>query len=148
MVAVSAKGKVFTSGSNMYGAIDSEIRSNQNDTSDEPCEITLPSGWLAKRCWACDLYTNIWVLAENGDEQKTFSLGNDYDMAGLGNGSGAPKWEKPIFPEGTYMTEIWSEGMVAFGLDQAGYMWEWGSHKVSNRDDMEPLWEICHVGAE
>lgn len=117
MVAVSAKGKVFTAGSSMYHSIDSEIRSNTNDTADEPVEVRLEEGWLAKRCWACDLYCNLWVLAEKGGEKKTFSLGADYDMVGAADGSGAPNWRNPVFPAGTYMAEIWSEGMVAYGLD-------------------------------
>jgi len=101
----------------MNGTISSGIRHNTNDTDEEPVEVSLPTGWLAKRCWASDLYCNLWVLAEKGREKKTFSLGQNEDLVGAADQVAAPKWRNPAFPEGTYMAEIWSEGSVAYGLD-------------------------------
>ena len=61
-------------------------------------------------------------------------------MVGCGDSSGAPKWRAPKFPEGTYLKVLASEGMSAYGIDQDDNMWEWGDHKVSNKDG-EKLWE-------
>jgi len=71
-------------------------------------------GYKVIRVWANDLYHNMWVLGEKEDDStkkktfKTFSLGSDYDMAGCGDGSGAPKWRSPKIPENTWFVEIHS----------------------------------------
>jgi len=62
-------------------------------------------------------------------------------MVGCGDGTAAPKWRSPIFPEGTYMKVLASEGMTAFGIDQDDNLWEWGDHKVKNTSDDDPLWK-------
>jgi hypothetical protein len=70
-------------------------------------------------------------------------------MVGCGDGSAAPKWRKPIFPEGIYMKSIASKGMSAYGIDQNDFLWEWGDHKVKNKDDdPEKLWEKAKPDAE
>lgn len=134
MVVVTKKGKCYASGFQMYRAID-EIRHNADDNEDNPFEIRMPEGWKALNCWACDRYLNIWVLAEKADDpsvKQIWSCGGDYDMVGCGDRSAAPNWRKPIFPEGTYMKFISSQGMSAYGIDQNDEVWEWGDHKVTN----------------
>lgn len=105
----------------MYRSVGSEIRYNSGDDEDSPCELKmtneLTEGWKAIKCWACDLYCNAWVLAEKDDQKKIFAVGGDYDMVGGGDGNAAPEWRAPVFPEGTYMKSIASEGMSAYGID-------------------------------
>ena len=92
-------------------------------------------GFKAIKVWGCDLYENIWVLgykqSNSEDIYKTFCLGNDYDMVGGGDSSGAPKWRTPKIENETYthMKEIASSGMYALGIDNKDRLWEWGSHK-------------------
>ena len=109
MIVVTEKGKVFTSGYMMYRAV-SEIRYNAEENEDFPCELKLNTteteGWKPIQCWACDLYCNVWILAEKDGQKRIFAAGGDYDMVGCGDGSSAPSWRSPIFPEGTYMKEI------------------------------------------
>ena len=144
MIVVTEKGKVFTSGYMMYRAV-SEIRYNAEENEDFPCELKLNTteteGWKPIQCWACDLYCNVWILAEKDGQKRIFAAGGDYDMVGCGDGSAAPKWRCPIFPEGTYMKILASEGMTAYGIDQDDNLWEWGDHKVQNKSDDDKLWE-------
>lgn len=97
-------------------------------------------GWKPIQCWACDLYCNVWILAEKDGQKKIFAAGGDYDMVGCADGNAAPKWRAPVFPEGTYMKVLASEGMSAYGIDQDDNLWEWGDHKVTNTGDTV-LWE-------
>jgi alpha-tubulin suppressor-like RCC1 family protein len=150
MVACSQKGKVYASGYMFYRAV-SEIRHNAEDNEDYPCELRMPEGWLARQVWACDLYCNIWVRAESVSEPGKFQIyaaGGDYDMVGCGDRSGAPNWRKPIFPDDIVMKHIASQGMTAYGIDQNDELWEWGDHKLSNRDGEDPVWEKCNPEAE
>ena len=70
-------------------------------------------------------------------------------MVGCGDGSAAPDWRKPIFPEGIYMKSLVSQGMAAYGIDQNDCLWEWGDLKVKKIDSMgEKLWEKANPNAE
>ena len=71
MIAVSEKGKVYTSGYMMYRVV-APIRHNSQGDEDYPCELRMPEGWKAIRGWACDLYTNVWVLAVKADDPSVF----------------------------------------------------------------------------
>ena len=81
---------------------------------------TETEGWIPKQCWACDLYCNVWISCESSSDptkHKIFAAGGDYDMVGCGDGTAAPKWRAPVFPEGIYMKTIASAGMSAYGID-------------------------------
>jgi alpha-tubulin suppressor-like RCC1 family protein len=113
--------------------------------------VKMKPGFKAIKCWACDLYQNIWILAtKDGDPsvRQIFAAGGDYDMVGCGDGTAAPDWREPIFPAGTYMKSIASSGMSAYGIDQDDNLWEWGDHKIKNRANEPPVWEKAKPDGE
>jgi len=94
--------------------------------------------YKAKRVWACDLYQNFWILGQSTADEtkyKTFSLGSDYDVAGCGDGNGAPKFRSPLLPPDTWFVDIQSAGMYALAIDNRGDCWEFGGHRQGNSQD-------------
>lgn len=66
IIVVTDKGNIYASGTGLYGYINSSIVSNKQNDSSYPYKIAMESDWKVTKCWANDLYYNVWVLGENG----------------------------------------------------------------------------------
>ena len=127
IMIVTESGKVYGSGYVFYRYL-SRCRENSQRDEDYPYLIKMPDGYKAKKVFcSTDNYSNAWILAEDSNGKRvTFSVGQDYDMAGCNGSSSCEEPTKLSVPDGTYMTFIESQGRHVMGLDQDNNLWQWG----------------------
>jgi alpha-tubulin suppressor-like RCC1 family protein len=118
IMVCTESGKCYGAGYVFYRYI-GQCRENSRRDEDYPYLIKMPDGFKAKKVYcAIEHYNNAWILGENDQGQKfTFSVGQDYDMAGANTSGSCESPTKMSVPDGTYMQFVESQGRTVIGLD-------------------------------